>query len=141
MKTLTHSRGPIHLGLDVHKLSITAGVLDAAATVPVLQRIGSDDAAVRGLIAKCGDPSQLRVCYGAGPTGFTLARTLQSWGGACEVIAPSRIPKESGDRVKTDKRDAAQLALLHRAGLLTAVHIPGAEIEAVRDLARARHDL
>lgn len=141
MNTLAHSRGPIHLGLDVHKMSITAGVLEAAATVPVLQRIGSDDAAVRALIAKCGDPSRLKVCYEAGPTGFALARTLQSWGVACDVIAPSRIPKESGDRVKTDKRDAAQLALLHRAGLLTAIHVPAAGIEAVRDLARARHDL
>lgn len=141
MKTLAHSRGPIHLGLDVHKLSITAGILEPAATVPVLQRIGSDDAAVRALIGKCGDLSRLRVCYEAGPTGFALARTLKSWGVACDVIAPTRIPKESGDRVKTDKRDAAQLALLHRAGLLTAIHIPGPQIEAVRDLARARHDL
>ena len=141
MKTLAHSRGPIHLGLDVHKMSITAGILEPAATVPVLQRIGSDDAAVRALIGKCGDPSRLRVCYEAGPTGFTLARTLKSWGVACDVIAPSKTPRGSGDRVKTDKRDAAQLALLHRAGMLTTIHIPGPEIEAVRDLARARHDL
>ncbi len=105
MKSLAQSRGPIHLGLDVHKLSITAGVLEAAASAPVLQRIGSDDAAVRQLIGKCGDPSRLKVCYEAGPTGFTLARTLESWGVACDVVAPSRIPKQSGDRVKTDKRD------------------------------------
>jgi transposase len=141
MKSLAQSRGPIHLGLDVHKMSITAGILEAAASTPVLQRIGSDDAAVRQLIGKCGDPSRLNVCYEAGPTGFTLARTLESWGVACDVVAPSRIPKQAGDRVKTDKRDAAQLALLHRAGLLTAIHVPAAEIEAVRDLARARHDL
>ena len=141
MKSLARSRGPIHLGLDVHKMSITAGLLEAAATTPVLQRIGSDDAAVRQLISKCGDPSRLRACYEAGPTGFTLARTLMSWGVSCEVVAPSRIPKESGDRVKTDKRDAAQLALLYRAGLLTPIHIPDPAIEAVRDLARARHDL
>lgn len=141
MKSLAVSHSPIYLGLDVHKLSITAGILDGASTQPVLQRIGSDDAAVRSLISKCGDPSRLRVCYEAGPTGFTLARTLQSWGVECDVIAPSKTPKGSGDRIKTDKRDAAQLALLHRAGMLTTIHIPGPEIEAVRDLARARQDL
>jgi transposase len=141
MKSFAQSRGPIHLGLDVHKLSITAGVLEANATTPVLQRIGSDDAAVRQLISKCGDPGRLRACYEAGPTGFTLARTLKSWGVACDVVAPSRIPKESGDRIKTDKRDAAALAVLHRAGMLTPIHVPAPEIEAVRDLARARHDL
>jgi hypothetical protein len=62
MKSLAQSRGPIHLGLDVHKLSITAGVLEANATTPVVQRIGFDDAAVRQLISKCGTPSRLRVC-------------------------------------------------------------------------------
>lgn len=61
-----------------------------------------------------------------------MARTLASWGVACEVIAPSRIPKESGDRAKTDRRDAASLAMLYRAGLLTAVHVPKPQIEAVR---------
>lgn len=141
MKSLSRSRGPIHLGLDVHKLSITAGILEPGATTPVVQRIGSDDAAVRQLIRNIGGPSRLRVCYEAGPTGFTLARTLQSWGISCEVIAPTRIPKESGDRVKTDKRDAAQLATLYRAGLLTAIHIPPPDVEAVRDLARAQYDL
>lgn len=141
MRSVARSRGPIHLGLDVHKDSITAGVLTVEATSPVLTRIAADDAAVRQLLAKAGDLKDLRVCYEAGPTGFTLARTLTAWGVACEVIAPSRIPKESGDRVKTDRRDAASLAMLHRAGLLTAVHVPLPQIEAVRDLARARTDL
>jgi transposase len=141
MKSVARSRGPIHLGLDVHKDSITAGVLAVEASSPVLTRVAADDAAVRQLLSKCGDLEDLRVCYEAGPTGFTLARTLASWGVACEVIAPSRVPKESGDRVKTDRRDAASLAMLHRAGLLTAVHVPARQIEAVRDLARARTDL
>ncbi len=59
----------------------------------------------------------------------------------CEVIAPSLVPKPSGDKVKTDRRDAAELAMLFRAGLLTAVHLPAPSIEAVRDLARARADV
>lgn len=141
MKSFALSRGPIHLGLDVHKDSISAGILEASSNSPITMRLATDDAAVRQLLRKCGDSNRLKVCYEAGPTGFTLARTLQSWGVSCDVIAPSRIPKESGDRVKTDKRDASQLALLHRAGLLTPIHIPSPEIEAVRDLGRARADL
>jgi len=141
MKTFAHSAGPIHVGLDVHKLTITAGVLEPASSTPVMTKISSDDASVRKLLDRVGDPKQLRVCYEAGPTGFNLARTLEGWGISCDVVAPGKIPKSPTDRVKTDKRDAAQLATLHRAGLLTAIHIPGPEIEAVRDLARARHDL
>ena len=141
MKSLTLSSGPIHLGLDVHKDSITAAVLDASSSSPVTMRVATDDAAIRSLLRKCGDANRLRVCYEAGPTGFTLARTLSSWGVLCDVVAPTLIPKQSGDRVKTDKRDAAQLAVLHRAGLLTAIHIPVPAIEAVRDLSRARQDL
>jgi transposase len=141
MRSLALSEGPIHLGLDVHKDSITAGVLEASAMSPVTMRIATDDAAVRQLLSKCGELNRVKVSYEAGPTGFTLARTLWSWGVACDVVAPSRIPKESGDRVKTDRRDAASLAVLHRAGLLTAIHVPAPEIEAVRDLARARADL
>lgn len=141
MKTFSHSAGPIHVGLDVHKMTITAGVLEPSSSTPVMTKISSDDASVRKLLDRVGDPRQLKVCYEAGPTGFTLARTLASWGINCDVVAPSKIPKQAGDRVKTDKRDAAQLATLHRAGLLTAIHIPGPEFEAVRDLARARHDL
>lgn len=140
MKSFALSEGPIHLGLDVHKDTITAGILEASASSPVTMRIATDDAAVRQLLGKCGDASRLKVCYEAGPTGFTLARTLTSWGVSCDVVAPSLIPKEPGDRVKTDRRDAASLAVLHRAGLLTPIHIPAPEIEAVRDLARARAD-
>ena len=140
MSSVTRNRESIHLGLDVHKDSITAGVLEPAAESPVLTRIGPDDDAVRRLIRKFPDKKQLKVCYEAGPTGFTLARTLTRWGVDCEVIAPSRIPKQSGDRVKTDNRDAASLARLHRAGLLTAIRVPTEGEEALRDLCRARQD-
>ncbi len=83
----------------------------------------------------------LRVCYEAGPTGYDLARMLTRWGVSCDVIAPSLVPKAAGDKVKTDKRDARRLARLHRAGELTAIHIPTLEQEAVRDLCRARADV
>ncbi len=141
MPILTRERDPIYVALDVHKDSITAGVLQPRAAAPVLQRVGPEDDAVRRLLGKLGGPSRLRVCYEAGPTGFGLARSLRAAGVHCEVIAPSLVPKPSGDKVKTDRRDAAELAMLFRAGLLTAVHLPPPSIEAVRDLARARADV
>ena len=82
----------------------------------------------------------LHACYEAGPCGFGLARRLEAIGVECEVVAPSMTPKRSGDRVKTDKRDARKLARLLRAGELTAVYIPDARDEAIRDLCRARTD-
>ncbi|HTR69449.1 MAG TPA: IS110 family transposase [Mycobacteriales bacterium] len=140
MRSVTRNREPIHLGLDVHKDSITVGVLEPDAQAAVMTRLSSDDDAVRRLVGKFADKKRLKVCYEAGPTGFTLARTLRGWGVDCEVIAPSRIPKQSGDRVKTDKRDAATLAVLHRAGLLTPIRVPTEGEEALRDLCRARQD-
>ena len=82
----------------------------------------------------------LRACYEAGPCGFGIARRLRQLGVECEVVAPSMTPTRSGDRVKTDQRDARKLARLLRAGELTAVYIPEATDEAMRDLCRARTD-
>ncbi len=101
MPILTRERDRIHVALDVHKDSITAGVLQPRAAAPVLQRIGPDDAAVCRLLRKLGGPSRIKVCYEAGPTGFGLARSLHASGVSCEVIAPSLVPKPSGDKVKT----------------------------------------
>jgi transposase len=93
------------------------------------------------VLRRLGHPhKELRVCYEAGPCGFVLARRLKQWGIACEVIAPSLTPKGSGDKIKTDRRDARMLARLHRAGELTGVHIPDERDEAIRDLCRARTD-
>jgi transposase len=74
----------------------------------------------------------VRCCYEAGPCGFTLYRYLSSRGIPCEVIAPGLIPRRAGDRVKTDRRDAIQLAVLARAGALTAIHVPTDADEAAR---------
>ena len=93
------------------------------------------------LIGRFPDRGRLRVCYEAGPTGFGLHRLLHSMGVACEVVAPSLIPKAPGDRVKTDRRDCRRLARLHRAGELVAIRVPTEAEEAVRDLCRARADL
>jgi transposase len=80
----------------------------------------------------------LKFCFEAGPCGYGIRRTLARLGEDCMVVAPSMIPRKSGDRQKNDKRDAASLAVLHRGGLLTAVWVPDAAHEAMRDLIRAR---
>jgi len=141
MSSVVAERGSIHLGLDVHKNTISVGVLEPAEQSPRTDRISSDEDAVRRLVARFPDPRRLRACYEAGPTGYELARLLGSLGVRCEVIAPSLIPTAPGDRVKTDKRDAARLARLHRAGELVSIRVPSVAEEAVRDLCRARADM
>jgi transposase len=130
-----------HLGLDVHKDTISVAMLAPGCDGPAVDRIPHDEASVRRLIGRLGNPRLLRACYEAGPTGFELARQLDSMGVRCEVIAPSLIPKAPGDKVKTDRRDCRRLARLHRAGELVAIRIPTVQEEAVRDLCRARADL
>jgi transposase len=134
-------RAPIHLGLDVHKDTISAGILRPDQQVPDVERIAHDESSVRRLVARFDDLRLLRACYEAGPTGFELARLLHSMGVSCEVIAPSLIPRAPGDKVKTDRRDCRRLARLHRAGELVCVRIPTPAEEAVRDLCRTRADM
>src|SRR4051794_19907059 len=109
--------------MDVHKNSISTAVLEPGSSVPLVDKIGSDDEMVRRLIARFDDPARVWACYEAGPTGYELARTMRRASVRCEVIAPSLIPTRPGDRVKTDKRDARRLAVLFRAGQLTAVRV------------------
>ena len=84
--------------------------------------------------------TQLVFVYEAGPCGYWLYRSLTQKGYVCWVVAPSLIPKKPGDRVKTDRRDAMQLARLMRSGDLTPVYVPAVDDEAIRDLSRARED-
>jgi transposase len=134
-------RAPIHLGLDVHRDTISVGILLPDQQVPEVDRIAHDEASIRRLVGRLGDRSRLRACYEAGPTGYDLARLLSSIGVSCQVIAPSLIPTAPGDRVKTDARDCRRLARLHRAGELVAIRIPTPTEEAVRDLCRTRADM
>jgi len=141
MSSVPPAAGLIHLGMDTSVKEIVAGVLRPGEEVPVITRISGDEESVRRLIGRFPDRRLVSACYEAGPGGYELYRLLTSMGVACDVVAPSLIPKGTSDRVKTDRRDAARLALLHRAGLLTPVRVPSPAEEAVRDLVRARGDL
>jgi transposase len=96
---------------------------------------GTIERTVKKLAARYG---RLQVCFEAGPTGYGLYRQIQELGHECVVVAPALIPKRSGERVKTNRRDAVALARLHRSGELTGVWVPDAVHEAIRDLVRAR---
>ena len=138
MSSVTPAAGPIHLGMDTSKNTIVVGILMPGDEVLVIDRIWNEEGPVRHLVGRLGDPAALRACYEAGPCGFELHRLLSSMGIACDVVAPSLIPRRAGERVKTGKRDASRLARLHRAGELTAIRVPAEAEEAVRDLVRAR---
>lgn len=127
------------VGLDVHATKIVAAVLDAESGELRTFRMNGDAGEAAGFCA--GLPRPVRVAYEAGPTGYGLARELAKRGVECVVAAPSKIPRASGDRVKTDGRDAELLVRLLLAGKLHAVRVPGAEEEALRDLVRARESV
>jgi len=129
------------LAMDVHKNTISIGLLEPHSDSPLVDKVSTDDESIRRLIARFEDPTAVWACYEAGPTGYGLARVLRNAGMHCEVIAPSLIPARPGDRVKTDKRDARKLALLFRGGQLSAVRVPTVAEEAVRDLCRAWADV
>lgn len=123
-----------HLGMDVHRDSISVAVLPPEAETAECDKLFNDEDSVRRLVARLGDPGRLRACYEAGPTGYGLHRQLTTLGVRCDVVAPALIPKAAGDRVKTDKRDARRLARLHRMGELVAIRVPTEAEEGVRDL-------
>jgi len=128
------------VGLDVHADTIAAAVAEPDGEVRPLGVIPNRLESIRKLVAKLGPVDQVKACYEAGPTGYVLYWQLNGLGVSCEVVAPSLTPVKAGDRVKTDRRDAAKLARCYRAGDLTPVWVPDAAHEALRDLVRARED-
>jgi len=127
------------VGLDVHAETIAVAVAEGdGGEVRSLGTIPNTAEAVAALLRRQGPAGRLRVCYEAGPCGYVLSRQLAELGIECVVVAPSLVPTKPGDKVKTDRRDALKLARLHRGGDLTAVWVPDAAHEALRDLTRAR---
>jgi transposase len=126
------------LGLDVHADTIAVAIAEPNGEVRSLGTIPNRAESIRKMVKKLGSVEQLRACYEAGPTGYVLFWQLAELGVHCDVIAPTLVPMKAGDRVKTDRRDAERLARSYRSGDLTAVWVPDAGSEALRDLVRAR---
>ena len=126
------------LGLDVHAETIAVAVAEPDGSIRNLGTIANRGESIRKLVKKLGPVEQLQACYEAGPTGYVVYWQLAELGVRCDVIAPTLVPMKAGDRVKTDRRDAERLARSFRSGDLTAVWVPDAGSEALRDLVRAR---
>jgi transposase len=139
--TMMHQRQIRYIGLDVHKASISVAIAEESGTPTSYGKVDNEPSAMRKLMTRLGGPEvELRVAYEAGPTGYALHRQLTSLGIDCMVVAPSLIPTQPGNKVKTDKRDALKLARLLRSGDLTPVWVPDEAHEALRNLVRARAD-
>lgn len=138
-------RHSLYVGLDVHKDTIAIAVAYPGRSEPVFKgEVANLPGAIGKLIirlCKEVDGGLLLVCYEAGPCGYDLYRQVVELGHDCQVVAPSKIPRQPGDKIKTDRRDALKLARLLRGGDLTAVWVPDQEQEAIRDLTRARDDM
>ncbi|MEO6709972.1 MAG: IS110 family transposase [Planctomycetota bacterium] len=131
------------VGLDVHKDSIALAVAPAGPGLEVrdLGQMPHDVPRIVKRILSLGEAGSVHVAYEAGPTGYGLCRALKAEGIPCIVVAPSKTPQVSGDRVKTDRRDAAKLARFLRSGDLVPVTPPEKDVEALRDVLRAREDV
>ncbi|KAA0016358.1 IS110 family transposase [Antrihabitans cavernicola] len=126
------------VGLDVHARSVAAAAIDGVTGEVMQANLTPDYEHIRSWIADLPGPAA--VAYEAGPTGFGLYRALDAAGVRCEVVAPSKLQRPSGDRVKTDARDAVHLVRLLRLDEIVSESIPSVDQEAARDLVRARED-
>lgn len=127
------------VGLDVHARSVVGSAIDESSGEILTRRVGPRTEQIVEWVRS--QPGPVMACYEAGPTGFGLARALTAAGIACEVVAPSKLERPAGDKVKTDRRDAERLARLLRIGELPGVRVPTEAEEAARDLVRAREDV
>jgi transposase len=133
----------LSVGMDVHKetMAVASAAQAHGAEVVALGTIGTRQCDIAKLLRQLRSKrTQLVFVDAAGPCGSWLSRSLRKQGDVCWVVAPSLMPQKAGDRVKTDRRDARQLARLMRSGDLTPVYVPAVDDEAIRDLSRAREE-
>jgi transposase len=123
------------VGLDVHAESVAIAVAERGLQPAMLGTFPND---IPSLVKRIRRLGNVRCCYEAGPTGYGLQRALAKAGVDCVVIAPSLVPAAPGEHVKTDRRDAVKLARFLRSGDLTPIAVPEVDVEAIRDLERAR---
>ncbi len=136
MEQFTH-----FVGLDVHKDDAVMAVAEWGRSDPrSVGRVPSEPSRVLRKLERLSAPDTTLICYEAGPTGYGLCRRLNRKGWKCQVIAPSKRRRAPGDKVKTDRRDALELARGLRNGDLTPIHVPDEATEALRDLVRCRDD-
>src|SRR3989441_6113940 len=129
------------VALDDSKRKIVAGILHPGDAQPELREIANDPRQIRRLFERLKREGPVAACYEAGVSGYDLYRQIIGLGVTCDVIAPALTPRRPGQRIKTDRRDAAKLVRLFRAGELTAIHVPHEAEEAVRDLVRCPDDI
>jgi transposase len=130
-----------YVALEDSKNSIVAGILAPRATEPELRQFPNAPRHLRRFFARVQREGPVVACYEAGPSGYDLYRQLTALGVPCHVIAPALTPRKPGDRIKTDRRDAAKLVRFFRAGELTPIHVPAEAAEAARDLVRCWEDV
>jgi transposase len=131
----------LYVGMDVHKETIAVACASEGEEIRVVGTIANNATALNSMIRKLmSSGKRPSFVYEAGSGGYVIYRRLREMGFTCMVAAPSLIPRKSGERIKTDKRDAAMLTRLYRAGELTGITVPDADDEAMRDLYRAHND-
>ena len=129
----------VYVGMDVHKDSVMIAVLPEGVREPTqVKRLSHDPRGLRRLLDRLAREHEVRACSAASGTGYVLERKIRSWGHACEIVAPSLIPRRPGERRKHDRKDAEELARLYRAGELVTIRVPTEREERVRDLVRCR---
>ncbi len=130
-----------YVALDDSKNSLVVGILRPKATEPELRQFPNEPKHLRRFFTRLQREGPVATCYEAGPSGYDLYRQLTALGVPCQVMAPALTPRKPGERIKTNRRDAAKLVRLFRAGELTPIRVPDEAQEAVRDLLRCREDV
>jgi transposase len=130
----------VSVGIDVHSLSWQIAALTDGEVIMAVTISKPDYPKLKALLVRL-QGNTLRVAYEAGPAGFDLYDKLTADGIECIVVPPSLIPIESGNRVKTDKRDSYKLAKLLESNMLKKVWVLTPEQRAHRQLVRTRRQI